>query len=104
MEWVILFAIVVACSSISSKLDKIINMQSPNHKRDFPSLKNLIGENISLQMNDDFDVDITYKTSGILKEFNDKWLVIEVINKDMKKELFYYRINDIVSIDILDKE
>lgn len=75
-------------------------MQSPNNKRSFHSLKNLIDENVLIQMKDDFEVNMKYETNGILKEFNDKWLVIETINKNVKKELFYYRINDIVSIDI----
>lgn len=43
------------------------------------------------------------ETKGILKQFNDEWIVIETINKKSKKEQYYYKLNNIVSIDIVEK-
>ena len=101
MEYVIILAIVGAYLSLSSRLDKIIN-QTKDNKKKFPSLNELIDKNISIETRDQLDLVFGSKTKGILKEFNEKWIVIEVMNKENKKELFYYRLNNIVSIDVIE--
>lgn len=103
MEWVIVFVIVVIYCSLSSKLNKIINKQTLYTKKEFPSLKKLIGKTISIETNDESNLVFGSETKGILKQFNDEWIVIETINKKSKKEQYYYKLNNIVSIDIVEK-
>lgn len=103
MEFVIIMAIVGTYLSLSSKLDKLINNQIKDNKNRFPSLNELIGKNISVEMSNESELIFGSKTKGILREFNDTWLGIETTDKKDKKELYYYRLNDIVSIDIIEK-
>lgn len=100
MEWVIAFLIVVIYCSLSFKLDKIIKKQTQYTKKEFPSLKKLIGKNISIKTNDESSLVFGNETKGILKHFNDEWIVIETINK---KEQYYYKLNNIASIDVVEK-
>ena len=105
MEWVIILSLVAAYSSLSAKLDKIIDNQNETKKskKMFHSLNELIGKNISIETSDELDLTLESETKGILRDFNDKWIIIETINKKNKKELYYYRISNIVSIDIIEK-
>lgn len=102
MEFVIILAILGGYFSLSSRLDKLINNQTKDFKNKFPSLNELIGKNINIETNDQLDLVFGSATKGILKEFNEKWIVIEVMSKKNKKELFYYRLNNIVSIDVIE--
>jgi hypothetical protein len=105
MEWWILLLGIVGYSSISSKLDKIMNNMSTNKKKKFSSLQELIGKNIKLETDNQLELAYNCKTEGILKEYNDTWLVIETIDKKNKKELYYYRLNNVKSInEIEDKK
>lgn len=100
MNFVIIMSILCVYLSLSSKLDKLINNQAKDSKNTFPSLKELIGKKISIETSDQLDLIFeSATTTGILKEYNDKWLVLESTNK---KELYYYRLNNIISIDIID--
>lgn len=99
MNFVIIMSILCVYLSLSSKLDKLINNQVKDSKNTFPSLKELIGKKISIETSDQLDLIFGSVTTGILKEYNDKWLVLESTNK---KELYYYRLNNIISIDIID--
>lgn len=102
MEYLILFAIIIAYSSLSSKISKIMtNMPNCNKKR-FPSLKELVGKNIEIETDEYLELSYGYSTKGLLKEYNDTWLVIEAKNKKDKKELYYYRIKNITSISVID--
>lgn len=92
--------IIIMLIGILSKLEKIIrlikNMDSKNKKKEFPSLKELIGKNIKIKISEDADFVFGFEAEGILKEFDDIWIVVECINK---KEEYYYRIKDILYID-----
>lgn len=88
-------------TSLSSKVDKILKSLPDNlkHKKNFPSLEGLIGKKIEIETED--DLIFGSETRGILKEFNNKWLVLEATNNKNKKEWYYYRLNDIISINII---
>lgn len=103
MEFVIILAIVGAYLGLSSKLDKLINKQMKHSKNKFPSLNELIGKTISIETTDELDFVFGSETKGILKEFNHQWIVIETTNKKNKKELYYYRLNNITSINVIEK-
>lgn len=101
MEYVLLMAIIVAYLSLSSKIDKLKNsVQDKNTKHNFPSLKDLVGKNIEIEV--DNEIFLNGNPTGILKEYNDTWLVLETYNKKNKKELYYYRLNNITSINIIE--
>lgn len=99
MEWVILFAIVVAYSSLSEKIKKLPD-QTSKTKKTFPSLKNLVGKNIEIEDDDNY---YETETKGILKYYDETWIAIESKNKRKQKEVNYFRIANISSINIIDK-
>ncbi len=103
MEYLTLIALVMVYSSLSSKISRITNNVSVKKNKKFPSLKELVGKNIELETDDYYDYPFNLKTKGILKEYNDTWIVIESLNKKEEKELYYYRVNNIKSIYIIDK-
>ncbi len=100
MEYVLLMAILCAYLSLSSKIEKLKNnMQDKNIKHNFPSLKDIVGKNIEIETD---ELVLSGNPKGILKEYNDTWLVLETYNKKNKKELYYYRLNNITSINIIE--
>lgn len=101
MEYVIIFALVASHISLSSKIDKLINMQKKESKKYFSSLNELIGKKISIETDDDSSDTFGYEKEGILKEFDDRWIVLETTDKKDKKNLFYYRLSNVTSIDIV---
>lgn len=103
MEYLTLIALVMVYSSLSSKISRITNNMSVKKNKKFPSLKELVGKNIELETDDYYDYTFNLKTKGILKEYNETWIVIESLNKQNEKELYYYRVNNIKSINIIDK-
>lgn len=101
MEYVLLMAVVVAYLSLSSKIDKLKNnISDKNSKHNFPSLKDLVGKNIEIEID---ELVLIGNPKGILKEYNDTWLVLESYNRKNKKELYYYRISNITSINIIEQ-
>ncbi|MCM1370664.1 MAG: hypothetical protein NC181_02070 [Clostridium sp.] len=100
--WLIILAIVGTYCGLSSKLDKIINKQFKENKNKFPSLQELVGKKINIETSDELVIAFGSATEGVLKCFNDTWIVIETTNKKNKKEQYYYRLNKIVSINIVD--
>ena len=102
MEYLILFAIIIAYSSLSSKISKIMTSMTTNNKKRFPSLKELVGKNIEIETDEYLELSYGYSTKGLLKEYNDTWLVIESRDKKDRKELYYYRIKNITSINVID--
>lgn len=104
MEYIIIFVIVASHISLSSKIDKLINMRKKESKKNVSSLKELVGKKISIETDDQLSVVYGFETKGILKEFDNKWIVLETINKKDKRELYYYRINSITSIDIINND
>lgn len=103
MEYLTLIALVMVYSSLSSKISRITNNMSVKKNKKFPSLKELVGKHIELETDDYYEYTYNLKTKGILKEYNDTWIVIESLNKKDEKELYYYRVNNIKSINIIDK-
>lgn len=100
MEYVLFIAVVVAYLSLSSKIDELKNnMPNKNSKHNFLPLKDLIGKNIEIEID---EIVFSGNPKGILKEYNDTWLVLESYNKKNKKELYYYRISNITSINIIE--
>lgn len=99
MEWIILFAIIIAYSSLSEKI-KRISAQISKNKKEFPSLKDLVGKTIEIE-----DEEHYYETAtkGILKYYDETWIAIESKNKKKKTEINYFRISNISSINIIDE-
>lgn len=104
---VIIGVMTIGFGSLSEKINKI-NKNLPDNtkkaKKGFPSLKNVTGKKIGIALDDDTALMCGYMTQGILKDYNDTWLVLEACDKENKKELYYHRIRNIVSIDILEEE
>lgn len=104
MEYVLFLLMMVtyiSVSNISSKIEKIEKSMPDNlkNKKDFPSLEKLVGKNIEILINEIVFFD--NETKGILKEFNDKWLVLESTTSKNKKELCYHRLSNIMSINVI---
>lgn len=100
MEYVLLMAVAVAYLSLSSKIDQLKNnISDKNSKHNFLPLKDLVGKNIEIEID---EIVFSGNPKGILKEYNDTWLVLESYNKKNKKELYYYRISNITSINIIE--
>lgn len=97
MEWVILFAIICMYSDLSFKIKKINNNQSISKTKDYSILKNMIGKMIKVETDEEGDFLFGFKTEGILRSFNETWLILEVENKK-EKSLIYIRLKNIDSI------
>ena len=97
MDWLIIMMVMLAYFDIKTKIQKVINNQKENTKKDFSLLKELIGKNVQIESDDEYRLVFGTKTQGILKEFNDTWLIIETENKK-GKELIYYRLNNIKGV------
>lgn len=102
MEFLILMGLIIVYLSLSSKISRITNNVSVQKNKKFSSLKELIGKNIEIETNDYFEYSFSSKVKGVLKEYNNTWIVIETITKKNKKELYFYRLNSITSIDVID--
>ncbi len=103
----IIGVMVIGFGNLSDKIDKIMKDMPDNSKKakkGFPSLKDVTGQKIEIALDDDTALMYDYMTRGILKEYNDTWLVLEASGKNGKKELYYHRIRNIVSINILEEE
>lgn len=100
MKWIV--AIIVLCMycSLSNRLDKIIKLQTDATKKSFPSLHQLVGKYISIETDDDSDFEFDDGQEGRLKKFNQQWLVLETLNQ----ELYYYRLRNITSIDVIEED
>ncbi len=105
MEFLIFMAIMIAYSSLSSKLDKMMNLMpnNPKKKKNFPSLNEIKGKYIEMNTTDELNLLVNGNTKGILKDYNDTWIVLEMTGKKNQKELYYYRLTNITSIDVIDK-
>lgn len=95
MEWVILIAIVVLYFELSEQIKKLAGEKTK--KKELPSLISLVGSKIEVILKDLY-ID---GNKGILKSFDNEWLVIESFNKLSKKEINYFRISNIVTINII---
>lgn len=94
MNWFIFFVIIVAYYDLNSNIKKILNNQNKNNKKDFSILKNLINKEIQIEFDDE---NIGPSKKGVLKEFNDVWIVLQEENKK-NTELNYYKLINVQSI------
>ncbi len=101
MEYIILMCLIIGFSTVSSKLDKIKN-ESIKSKRKLPSLKELVGKSIEIETDNDLELNYNITTKGKLIKYNDTWLVLSTMDKKGKKELFYFKVKNITSINIID--
>ncbi len=99
MEYVLLLAIIATYLILSSKIDKLKNsLTDKKPKRNFSSLKDIVGKEIEIESD---ALDFIDNPKGILKEYNDTWVIIETYNKKNQKEICYYRLNKITSINVI---
>ncbi len=97
MDYVVLGAVLVSYVIISGQLSSIKN-KLENKPKTKVNLKELIGKNVVVYLDDDFDVEI----KGELVSFDKKWFEI----KELKKKnsvLHYKRIDRIKSITLNEK-
>lgn len=94
MNWFIFFVIIVAYYDLNSNIKKILNNQNKNNKKDFSILKNLINKEIQIEFDNE---NIGLSKKGVLKEFNDVWIVLQEENKK-NTELNYYKLINVQSI------
>lgn len=93
----VILLMVLAYFDIKSNLKKILNNQSKDIKKDFSLLEKLKGKEIQIEVDDDDLMSFIQKPKGILKDFNDTWLILEK-NTKKGKELIYYRIINIQGV------
>ena len=96
-SWVILFIVLMTYFDTSSKLKKILNNQCMDSKKDFSLLEKLKGKEIEIESDEEELFSFGASQKGILKDFNDTWLILESIGKK-GKEITYYRINNIKGV------
>lgn len=98
--WLILFVVVMIYLDDSSKLKKILkilNEQSKDDKKDFSFLEKLKGKEIEIESDEEELLYFGEEQKGILKDFNNTWLILES-NSKKGKEITYYRINNIKEV------
>lgn len=95
MEWVILMAIVITYYSLDYRIKRI----NKPIKKEFPSLKELINKEVKIELNDEYDTIFT----GILVNYDEKWISIEYKDKKGNIKQNYYRLSNIVAINIMEK-
>lgn len=95
--WVIFLLVMLTYFDIKSSLKKILNNQIKDTKKDFSLLEKLKGKEVQIEVEDDDLVSFTHQQKGILKDFNDTWLILEK-NTKKGKELNYYRIINIQGV------
>lgn len=99
MNFLVIILIFGMYISLSSKLNDL-KQRTDKRKKSFLSLKELVGKSVRLEFDDGYDVFLEMEVRGVLKEFDDKWIVLETTNKGLEKELYYYLINNVVVIDV----
>ena len=96
-NWVVFLVVLLTYFDIKSTLKKILNNQNKNTKKDFSLLEKLKEKEVQIETdNEDINMFETIR-KGILKDFNDVWLILE-INTKKGKELMYYRISSIKGV------
>ena len=96
-NWVVFLVVLLTYFDIKSTLKKILNNQNKNTKKDFSLLEKLKEKEVQIEIdNEDINMFETIR-KGILKDFNDVWLILE-INTKKGKELMYYRISSIKGV------
>ncbi len=78
---------------LKKDIKKILTYQSKTEKKDFTLLEKLKGKEIQIEIDDDDIISFDNTKKGILKDFNDVWLILETEDKKGKKTLYYRMIN-----------
>ena len=97
MEVFLLLILILFYFELNSKIKMILNNQNKSNKKDYSLLKKLVGRQIEIDTDDEYELAFGSKKRGILKDFNDTWIILETQNKE-KKETIYYRLINIKSI------
>ena len=97
MEVFLLLILILFYFELNSKIKMILNNQTKSNKKDYSLLKKLVGRQIEIDTDDEYELSFGSKKRGILKNFNDTWIILETQNKE-KKETIYYRLSNIKSI------
>lgn len=88
--------VIIAYFDIKATLKRIMNSQNKGQK-DFSLLEKLKGKEVKIEIDDD-NINVFDRTKKrILKNFNDKWLILEKTTKEQKEEM-YYRISEIKGV------
>ena len=98
MEYVILGAIIVAFSSISSQLSSIKNKMD-NQTKSKINLKDYLGKKVKLYLDDEYDIELI----GELLSYDNKWFEFKENIKPKNPTIYYKRIDKIKSITLMDK-
>ena len=94
MEYVILGAILVGICSISGQLNSIKN-KLENKPKTKVNLKELVGKNVKVYLDDEYDIEL----DGKLVSFDKKWFELKEFKKN-NNEIHYKRIDRIKSITL----
>lgn len=95
--WLVLLVFALGYFDLKKDIKKILTYQSKTEKKDFTLLEKLKGKEIQIEIDDDNIISFDNTRKGILKDFNDVWLILE-INTKKGKELMYYRISSIKGV------
>lgn len=91
--WIILLIVIVAYFDLKSDLKKVLNYQSKNDKKDLSLLDKLREKEVELEIDNDDILSFTSTKKGILKDYNDIWLILETSDSKGKKILYYRMVN-----------
>ena len=98
MEYVILGAILIAFSSLSSQLNSIKN-KLDNQTKTRINLKDYLGKNVKVYLDDEYDIELI----GELLSYDNKWFEFKENIKYKNPTIYYKRIDKIKSITLMDK-
>lgn len=98
MEYVILGAIIIAFSSLSSQLSSIKNKMD-NQTKSKINLKDYLGKKVKLYLDDEYDIELI----GELLSYDNKWFEFKENIKHKNPTIYYKRIDKIKSITLMDK-
>ncbi len=91
--WLVLLVFALGYFDLKKDIKKILTYQSKTEKKDFTLLEKLKGKEIQIEVDNDDIISFDNTRKGILKDFNDIWLILETEDKKGKKTLYYRMIN-----------
>lgn len=91
--WILFALILLIYFDLKATLRKIINNQSKDLKKDFSLLEKLKGKKVEMEIDDDDLISFSGTQKGILKDFNNTWLILEKTTKKGKEEIYCRIIN-----------
>lgn len=91
--WLVLLVFALGYFDLKKDIKKILTYQSKTEKKDLTLLEKLKGKEIQIEVDNDDIISFDNTRKGILKDFNDIWLILETEDKKDKKTLYYRMIN-----------